>query len=107
MQVAILNKTQERLLEQILALTKPELPSPAAPVTLQGMAKNRMPWNVQRQMLEAEDRKTASVLAEHSRVRDNIDKLEKELGVKNAEAITGSTKEVVPADKVGDFSEGL
>lgn len=52
-----------------------ELPKP--------ITSKHIPWNVRRQMLEAEDRETARLLKKQQAETKQIEELEKELGVEN------------------------
>lgn len=100
-QLAIANREKEQLLNSILESNKkPEAPA-SPPVNPEILKSTRMTWNVRRQMLEAEDREAAKLLAEQKKhreeskspltpgekhyVSESIEKLEKELGVAQEE----------------------
>lgn len=68
------------MLQTILSFAKPATPEAPAPINLQDVKPKAITWNVRRQMLEAEDRKTAALLAE-SRKQEQAAELEKELGL--------------------------
>jgi hypothetical protein len=79
-QLAIANVEKRQLLDSILSLTRPSEQAPAAPVDYDKLKPRTTTWNVRRQMLEAEDRKQAQVLAEQRR-QSEIERLEKELKI--------------------------
>jgi hypothetical protein len=82
MQLAIANDEKRQLLSSILS--KPaEAPSPQ--VDPEHLKPKMMTWNVRRQMLEAEDRKKAAVIAEQKKRDEAISKLEKETGIEEGE----------------------
>ncbi len=65
MQLSIANHEKQEMLNTILSLAKPSEGNGAAPtVDYEKLKPRMMSWNVRRQMLEAEDRKTAQVQAE-------------------------------------------
>jgi hypothetical protein len=65
MQLAIVNAEKRQLLELIVSLTKPaEIQAPSPQIGEKESVTKLMSWRVQRQMLEAEDRKKAQILAE-------------------------------------------
>lgn len=80
-EIARLRDENEKLLDRILE--KPEVAEirKAAPV-MQQMPKN-VPWNVRRQMLEAEDRERAKILRQVEKA--DVTDLEKELDVATKE----------------------
>lgn len=73
-QLEIANHEKEKLLERILEKPEPEVNTQPIPVT---QAKN-IPWNVRRQLLEAEDRVKAKLMRDAPKP---IEELEKDLGV--------------------------
>jgi hypothetical protein len=97
MQLAIVNDEKRQMLSTILSFSKPaEQQSP--PVDYESLKPKMMTWNIRRQMMEAEDRKAAQLLAEQRKaekerikdavtnaekeyVKDSIARLEKELSV--------------------------
>lgn len=94
MQIGIINNEKERLLQQLLTLTQPRVEPAPIVVQPQELKRRTIPWNVQRQMLEAEDRKRAEIMAQREqadKIAADIARLEKEVGVADAEAIEGST----------------
>lgn len=86
-QLAIANVEKRQMLDSILSLTKPSEPAPSPQVDYEKLKPKMTTWNVRRQMLEAEDKKQAQVLAEQRKSvveatrAAEIAKLEKELGV--------------------------
>jgi hypothetical protein len=84
-QLAIANIEKRQMLESILSLTaKPAENQSSPPVDYEKLKPKMMTWNVRRQMLEAEDRKAAQVLAEQRKNKDvekDIEELEKEVGI--------------------------
>jgi len=75
MQLSIANIEKRQLLESILSLTRPaEVQPPSAQVNLKDVAPKMMTWNVRKQMLEAEDRKLAQVLAEQRKAAEDAKK---------------------------------
>jgi len=75
MQLSIANIEKKQLLESILSLTRPaEVQPPSAQVNPKDAAPKMMTWNVRRQMLEAEDRKNAQVLAEQRKSAEDAKK---------------------------------
>jgi hypothetical protein len=81
LQLAIANSEKQALLESILAFTKPAAEQQSPQVDPKHVAPKMMTWNVRRQMLEAEDRKQAAVIAEQRKRDEAIAKLEKETGI--------------------------
>lgn len=80
MQLAIANDEKRQMLNTILSFSKPAENQSSPPVDYEKVKPKVMTWNVRRQMLEAEDRKAAQVLAEERR-KTEIEKLEKETGI--------------------------
>ena len=82
MQLSLVNDEKRQLLNYLIALAKsPEnLPVPAA-IDYEKVKPKMMTWNVRRQMLEEEDRKSAQILAEQKKRQESIDKLEEEVGI--------------------------
>lgn len=74
------------MLESILSFTRPqETQVSGTPVNYEELKPKMMTWNVRRQMLEAEDKKKAQILAQQRRDTE-IAKLEKELDVKEVKS---------------------
>lgn len=95
MQLAISNREKEQLLNTILAYSQPKAAEVPVTVNYDKLTPRPMTWNVRRALLEAEDAKTAQLMAEQRRQAVEIAKLEKEVGVANDEAVGGSTEETV------------
>jgi hypothetical protein len=81
------NRERRQLLQQLLERDKPE-PPVETKEELQPIRPQFVPWRVRQQMLEAEDRKQAQLLAEkkkemESARKSSIDDLEKELDIPN------------------------
>jgi hypothetical protein len=94
MQLAIANDEKRQLLESILHPVDRDI-TPASPVLNQvefeKLKPKMMTWNVRKQMLEAEDRAAAALMREQREknqpteaLKQDIEKLEKELGVEDA-----------------------
>lgn len=98
MQLSIANNEKKQLLESILSLTEKPKETVQPTVNLEALRPKAVTWSVRRQMLEAEDRKQAQLLAEQKKhaeeaakqvtrtpiskeQEDSINELEKELGV--------------------------
>ena len=79
-QLEIANHEKERLLDKLLE--RPEKPIETGP-PMQMTRPKTIPWNVRRQMLEAEDRKRAELLrnAPKPQPAESVEDLEKELDV--------------------------
>lgn len=88
LQLEIANYEKKELLSTILSFSKPPEIAPAQPLDMEKVKPKLMTWNVRKQMLEAEDRAAAALLAEQR--KKSIESLEKEVGikeeVKNAQA---------------------
>ena len=85
MQLSIANHEKLEMLNTILSFSKkPEAETPAH-VNLEDIKPKMMTWNVRRQMLEAEDKKTAQLLAEQKRktITEQISELEEEVGLED------------------------
>jgi len=104
-QLEAANYEKRLLLEQVVELSRPHVPPSEAhiPVNFEEIRPKIVPWRVQRQMLEAEDRKKAEIMraalktAEDnkkaadlkrgpsggvtSNINDDIAKLEREVGI--------------------------
>lgn len=87
MQLGISNHEKEQLLATILESTRPAHEQPLSPVDYEKLKPKLMTWNVRRQMLEAEDRAAAKILADQKKksVSDQIADLEKEVGLESKE----------------------
>jgi hypothetical protein len=84
LQLSIANHEKAEMLNTILSFTKKEENTVSvAPPNYEELKPKMMTWNVRRQMLEAEDKKTAQLLAEQKRksVSEQITELEKEVGI--------------------------
>lgn len=85
MQLAIANHEKEHLLSVILESTKQAQAEASPQIDYEKVKPKLMTWNVRRQMLEAEDRKAAQILAEQKKsVSQQIADLEKEVGLENS-----------------------
>lgn len=94
MQLSIANREKEQLLNTILAYNQPRVAEAPIKVDYEKLPRP-MTWNMRRALLEAEDKKTAQIMAEVKKQAAEIAKLEKEVGVANDEAVGGSTEEAV------------
>lgn len=74
------NRERKELLHKLLDKVNPE-PSPEVKEEYEPIKPQFTPWRVRQQMLEAEDRKKAQLLKGK---KDEIDALEKELGIPDA-----------------------
>jgi hypothetical protein len=92
LEIARLREENKRLLDRILE--KPEEPKPVQEVDLQPIRSKTLPWNVKRQMLEAEDRRQAQILRAQ---KDEVNRLEKEMGVNDAVGSSDAQVETRPA----------
>lgn len=79
-QLASSERERRELLHKLLDKAQPE-PSPTVVEEPVPVTPQFIPWRVRQQMLEAEDRRRASLLKDR---QQEIDKLESELGVKDA-----------------------
>lgn len=94
MQLAVANDEKRQMLASILSFAKKEQPeATATPVDYEKFKPRMMTWNVRKQMLEAEDRAAAALLRKQQaenpqveKVKQDIEELEKELGVEDAKA---------------------
>ena len=80
MQLSIANIEKKQLLDSILSFTKPTVQS-VTQIRPEDVQPKIMTWNVRKQMLEAEDRKTASLMKDKEKIQRQIDELEKEVGI--------------------------
>ena len=94
MQLSISNREKEQLLNTILAYSQPKAAEVPVQVNYEKLPTPKT-WSVRRAMLEAEDAKTAQLMAEQRRQAVEIAKLEREVGVTNDEAVGRSTEETV------------
>lgn len=89
-QLALKNEENTKLLNTILEMNKPKEEIKVETRTIQPVQPKNIPWSVRRQMIEAEDRKAAELIAKKAReaaeqgVDETIRELEKELGVEDA-----------------------
>jgi hypothetical protein len=82
-QLAIANDEKRQLLNTILSSVTP-IREPVTAINYEKLSPKATTWNVRKQMLEAEDRKAAQILAEQKKHAESIEKLEEEVGVKHA-----------------------
>lgn len=83
------NRERKELLQQLLDRNKPEPFTPPDEEELKPLLPHRVPWAARRQMLEAEDREKARVLAQKAReiaeanakADPKIEQLENELSI--------------------------
>ena len=85
MQLAIVNREKEQMLQTILSFGKPAIVEPVN-VNYDEIKTRPMTWTMRRQMLEAEDRAAARIIADRGNVKgdkiaEDIAKLEQELGI--------------------------
>lgn len=78
------NRERRELLTKLLDKVSPE-PSPDVKEDYEPIKPAYTPWRVRQQMLESEDRKQAQLLRDK---KQEIDALEKELGVTDASKIS-------------------
>ena len=72
-----------RLMNHIINPPQPETPT-EAPQMPQPIPPRTVPWNIRRQMLEAEDREKAKILRrKEDELESENEQLEKEVGVEN------------------------
>lgn len=88
MQLSIANHEKQELLNTVLSMTKPAPREETTPVVNYESLPKPMTWSMRKQMLEAEDRKTAQLIAdqkkrneEAAKIREDINKLEEEVGI--------------------------
>jgi hypothetical protein len=85
MQLSIANEEKNKLLNTILEMNKPKIEIPVEPRKIEPIHPKNVPWSVRRQMIEAEDRKAAELIAkkklEQQESNPEIEELEKELGI--------------------------
>lgn len=81
-QLELANYEKKQMLDTILSFSRPQAENQSGPpADLEHVKPKMMTWNVRRQMLEAEDRKAAQILAEQKRQAESIKELEKELSI--------------------------
>jgi hypothetical protein len=103
MQLAIANAEKQQCLNALLEREKPSLTGiPGIPYDINQQKQEAKPklmtWNMRRQMLEAEDRKTAELQRkkiEEETLRKSVEILEKELGVTDAQAVRRNDEESI------------
>jgi len=84
MQLSIANIEKKQLLESILSLTRPaEIQPPSTQVNPKDAVPKMMTWNVRRQMLEAEDRRTAQILSDQRKTDEDAKKAASKPEVQN------------------------
>jgi hypothetical protein len=81
MQLSLVNQEKQKLLEHIMALTEKPTEEVRHDTDTKVPVPKAITWNVRRQMLEAEDRAAAKILAENKKRDAEIAKLEKELDI--------------------------
>jgi len=64
LQLSIANHEKEQMLNTILSFSQPKEAETSAAVDYERIKPKMMTWSIRRQMLEAEDRKAAQLLAE-------------------------------------------
>lgn len=71
------------MLNTILSFSKPAAETTSPAVDYEKIKPRNMTWNVRRQMLEAEDRKAAQLIAESNKkpITEQIADLEREVGI--------------------------
>jgi hypothetical protein len=92
LQLEIVQRERDQILHQMLWADKSKVPEiPQTPEELRPVLPQYIPWRVRQQMMEAEDRKKAQLLAaktkemaESKPTSPEIEKLEEELGIKGA-----------------------
>lgn len=88
-QLSIANDEKRQMLNSILAFNKPIHEEPAQ-IDYEKVKPKMMTWNVRKQMLEAEDREAARLMAERkiaqNKIREDIKELEKEVGLEVKDA---------------------
>jgi len=72
MQLAMVNAEKRQLLDTIMTLTRPAETQPAPPQVKMENTSSRMLWGVRKQMLEAEDRKKAELLAKQRKTKQTV-----------------------------------
>jgi hypothetical protein len=90
MQLSIANHEKEQMLATILSLSQPQTAAPSPQVDFEKLKPRMTTWNVRKQMLEAEDREKAKILAEQKKqkpIADQIADLEKEVGIEQPEGV--------------------
>lgn len=84
-QLAAANIEKNKLLDLILEKNKVVNEEPAKEIDYQSVKPKYIPWNVRKELLEAEDRERARIqrdkLAPNSKEQKEIDKLEQEIGI--------------------------
>jgi hypothetical protein len=91
MQLAIVNAEKQQMLNVLLEKPKIEIEVPKIEIP-ESVKPKLVTWNMRRQMLEAEDREKAKILRQKA---EETAKLEKELGVNNAQAVGGNDEKVI------------
>jgi hypothetical protein len=76
------NRERKELLNRILATSGAEPSPPQVEKEMKPIMQQQIPWRVRQQMLEAEDRKRASLMKQKN---EEIEELEKELGIRETE----------------------
>jgi hypothetical protein len=84
-QIQLLHEERDKLLDRLLNPPIQKEPEIDTSQVKLAMPSRFTPWKVKRQMLEAEDRKAASLLKEREKeLHPDTIKLEKELGIQDA-----------------------
>jgi len=68
----MVNAEKRQLLDTIMTLTRPAEVQAPSPQPKMASASSRMLWGVRKQMLEAEDRKKAELLAEQRKTKQTV-----------------------------------
>lgn len=97
LQLSIANHEKEQILQHLLSLTEKPAEELRPTINHELIKPKISTWNVRRQMLEAEDREAARILAQkrqeianNSVKTDDIEKLEKELGLPVVDEVTNA-----------------
>ena len=84
-QLVLVSAEKQKLLEVILEKNRTSI-EPVAEIDYKELRPKQTSWNVRRQLLEAEDREAARLIRERSKEQQEIDKLEREIGIASAGA---------------------
>jgi len=111
MQLAIANAEKKQMLEALLEKPKDIIEVQKPKTDDKEPLPRAMSWNVRRQLMEAEDRKSAELMrkqreeSEKLRQPKSIKDLEKELEISDVEAIGRNDEEVVQPGKHEEVKE--
>ena len=81
-QLARAHIEKDNLLSQIERMSNPVVPSQETSEIPEPLKSRMVPWTIRRNLLEAEDRKKAQLMREVKEKNPSIEKLEKEVGIK-------------------------